>query len=56
VTTKTNTNSKGNKSLNEITKGMVVQSWEIREGSNGSRKVYVRFAPKKPTVTIKVND
>jgi len=51
-----NNNGTGKKTLNEVTKGMVVQSWEVREGSNGSHKVYVRFAPKKPTVTITVND
>ena len=38
--------------LQEAIKGMAVESWERREYSSGKCKVYVRFAPKKPTVTI----
>ena len=42
--------------LNEAIKGMAVDSWEVREHSNGKRKVYVRFAPKVPTPTISVKE
>ena len=38
--------------LQEAIKGMAVESWERREYSSGKCKVYVRFAPKKPTVTM----
>ena len=35
-------------------KGRQVQSWEVREHSDGKRVVYVRFAPKEPTLTVNV--
>ena len=43
------------KKLAEAIKGMQVESWEVRERSNGTRKVYVRFTQKKPVVTVDVN-
>ena len=43
------------KKLAEAIKGMQVESWEVREHSNGKRKVYVRFTQKKPVVTVDVN-
>ena len=43
------------KKLQDAVKGMQVESWEVREHSNGTRKVYVRFVPKKtaPTMSVK---
>ena len=41
--------------LQEAVKGMRVESWEMREHSSGKRKVYVRFAQRKPVVTVDVN-
>ena len=43
------------KKLAEAIKGMQVENWEVREHSNGKRKVYVRFTQKKPVVTVDVN-
>ena len=43
------------KKLQDAIKGMQVESWEVREHSNGKRKVYVRFTQKKPVVTVDVN-
>ena len=43
------------KKLADAVKGMRVESWEMREHSNGRRKVYVRFVPKEPVVTVDVN-
>ena len=43
------------KKLAEAIKGMLVESWEVREYSSGKRKVYVRFAQRKPVVTVDVN-
>ena len=42
------------KTLAEAIKGMQVKSWEVREHSDGKRVVYVRFAPKEPTLTVNV--
>ena len=42
------------KTLSEAIKGMQVKSWEVREHSDGKRVVYVRFAPKEPTLTVNV--
>jgi len=42
------------KTLAKAIKGMQVESWEVRERSNGKRKVYVRFVLKKPVVTVDV--
>jgi len=42
--------------LQEAIKGMQVESWEAREYSSGKRKVYVRFVPKKPVETMKVEE
>ena len=42
------------KTLAEAIKGMQVKSWKVREHSNGRRVVYVRFAPKEPTLTVNV--
>lgn len=44
------------KKLQDAIKGMQVESWEVREHSNGKRKVYVRFAQRKPVVTVDVNE
>ena len=44
------------KTLAEAVKGMQVKSWEVREHSNGKRVVYVRFAPKEPTLTVNVKE
>ena len=44
------------KTLAEAIRGMQVSSWEVREHSNGKRKVYVRFAPKEPTLTVNVKE
>ena len=38
------------RSLADAIKGMQVESWEVREHSNGRRKVYVRFTQKEPVV------
>ena len=43
------------KKLADAIKGMQVESWEVRERSNGKRKVYVRFTQKEPVVTVDVN-
>ena len=43
------------KTLAEAIRGMQVKSWEVREHSDGKRAVYVRFAPKEPILTVKVN-
>ena len=40
------------KTLADAIKGMQVKSWEVREHSDGKRVVYVRFAPKEPTLTV----
>jgi len=47
--------TKMKKKLAEAIKGMQVESWEVRERSNGTRKVYVRFTQKEPVVTVDVN-
>ena len=47
--------TEGKKKLAEAIKGMQVESWEVRERSNGTRKVYVRFTQKEPVVTVDVN-
>ena len=44
------------KTLAEAIKGMQVKSWEVREHSNGTRKVYVRFVPKEPTLTVNIKE
>ena len=42
--------------LADAVKGMQVESWEVREHSNGKRKVYVRFTQKEPVVTVNVKE
>ena len=42
------------KTLADAIKGMQVKSWEVREHADGKRVVYVRFAPKEPTLTVNV--
>ena len=42
--------------LADAVKGMQVESWEVREHSNGKRKVYVRFVRKEPAVTVDVKE
>jgi len=49
-------NSVMKKSLNQVIKGMRVENWEVRENSNGKRKVFVRFVENVPAVTVKVDD
>ena len=44
------------KKLQAAIKGMKVESWEVREHSNGKRKLYVRFIPKEKPVTINVEE
>ena len=44
------------KTLAEAIKGMQVKSWEVREHSNGKRKVYVRFEAKRPSLTMNVKE
>jgi hypothetical protein len=44
------------KTLAEAIKGMQVSSWEVREHSNGKRKVYVRFEEKRPSLTMNVKE
>ena len=44
------------KTLAEAIKGMQVGSWEVRERSNGKRKVYVRFEEKRPSLTVDVKE
>ena len=43
------------KKLADAIKGMQVESWEVRKHSDGKRKVYVRFAQRKPVVTVDVS-
>ena len=42
--------------LADVVKGMQVESWEVREHSNGKRKVYVRFVRRKPVETVDVKE
>ena len=44
------------KKLQDAIKGMQVESWEVRKHFDGKRKVYVRFAQRKPVVTVDVNE
>ena len=44
------------KKLQDAIKGMQVESWEVRKHSDGKRKVYVRFVPKKPVETMNVKE
>lgn len=41
--------------LSDVLKGMRVESWEKREGSNGKTKVYVRFVQNEKSITVKVD-
>jgi hypothetical protein len=41
------------KNLNSAMKGMKVESWEMREHSNGKRKLYVRYIPDAPSIKTK---
>ena len=47
---------KTKRNLQDAITGMRVESWEMREHSNGKRKVYVRFVPKEPVVTVDVKE
>jgi hypothetical protein len=51
-------NTKGNimktKKFCQAVKGMQVDKWEIREFSNGKRKLYAQFVPKKPQIEVVV--
>lgn len=40
--------------LHEVLKGMKVKNWEVRQHSNGTRTVYVRFVENPAPVTVKV--
>ena len=44
------------KKLQDAVKGMQVESWEVREHSNGRRVVYVRFEEKRPALTVDVKE
>ena len=44
------------KKLQDAIKGMKVESCEVREHSNGKRKLYVRFIPKEKSVTVNVEE
>ena len=44
------------KKLEKTLRTMKVESWEVREHSNGKRKLYVRFIPKEKPVTINVEE
>ena len=44
------------KNFNEAVKGMQVDKWEIREFSNGKRKLYAQFVPKKPQIEVVVKE
>ncbi len=44
------------KTLAEAIRGMQVSSWEVREHSNGRRKVYVRFEERRPALTVDVKE
>ena len=44
------------KKLEKTLSTMKVESWEMREHSNGKRKLYVRFIPKEKPVTINVEE
>ena len=44
------------KKLEKTLSTMKVESWEVREHSNGKRKLYVRFIPKEKPVTINVEE
>ena len=44
------------KKLSDAIKGMQVESWEVREHSNGKRKAYVRFVQKEPAITVDVKE
>jgi hypothetical protein len=45
-----------NENLNKFqnaVKGMKMESWEVREHSNGKRKLYVRYIPDAPSIKTK---
>ena len=44
------------KKLQDAIKGMQVKNWELREFSNGKRKLYAQFVPKKPQVEVVVKE
>ena len=44
------------KKFEQLMKTMEVEKWEIREFSNGKRKVYAQFVPKKPQVEVVVKE
>ena len=41
------------KKLEKTLNTMKVESWEVREYSNGKRKLYVRYIPDAPAVKTK---
>ena len=44
------------KQFTEAVKDMEVDKWELREYSNGKRKIYAQFVPKKPQVEVIVKE
>ena len=40
----------------DAVKDMQVDKWELREFSNGKRKLYAQFVPKKPQVEVVVKE
>ena len=41
------------KKLEKALSTMKVESWEMREHSNGKRKLYVRYIPDAPSIKTK---
>ena len=41
------------KQLEKTLNTMKVESWEMREHSNGKRKLYVRYVPDSPSIKTK---
>ena len=46
--------AKAKRNLACTIRGMHIESWELREHSDGKRKVYVRFVPNEPVITVSV--
>ena len=55
TTNRKNTTMKTKKFVDAV-KGMQVDKWELREFSNGKRKLYAQFVPKKPQVEVVVKE
>ncbi len=53
---KTSETSETRMTVNDAIKGMVIDDWEVRYRCNGSKKVYLRFREKKPSVSVVVDE